>query len=109
GLPPPVADAPHARDVPDPYRHVRAARTARGARGARPVRGRLRALCGDHLCVHSPLRPPRRGGTTFTFSRSVTMRLDSRAFGLAAGAVAAVLFTLCALAVAIAPTWTTAV
>jgi hypothetical protein len=37
------------------------------------------------------------------------MRLDSRAFGLAAGAIAAALFTLCALAVAIAPTWTTAV
>ncbi len=37
------------------------------------------------------------------------MRLDSRAFGLAGGAVAAALFTLCALAVAIAPTWTTAV
>jgi 2TM family of unknown function (DUF5676) len=31
------------------------------------------------------------------------MRLDTRAFGLAAGAVAAVLFTLCALAIAIAP------
>ena len=37
------------------------------------------------------------------------MRLDARAFGLAAGSVAAVLFTLCALAVAIAPAWTTAV
>ena len=37
------------------------------------------------------------------------MRLDSRALGLAAGAVAAALFTLCAFAVAIAPTWTTAV
>lgn len=36
------------------------------------------------------------------------MRLDSRAFGLAAGTVAALLFTLCALAVAIAPAWTTA-
>lgn len=31
------------------------------------------------------------------------MRLDTRAFALAAGAVAAVLFTLCALAIAIAP------
>lgn len=37
------------------------------------------------------------------------MRLDSRAFGLAAGTVAAVLFTLCALAVALAPAATTAV
>ena len=37
------------------------------------------------------------------------MRLDSRAFGLAAGTVAAGLFTLCALAVAIAPAWTTEV
>ncbi len=37
------------------------------------------------------------------------MRLDSRAFGLAAGSVAGVLFTLCALAVALAPGWTTAV
>lgn len=37
------------------------------------------------------------------------MKLDSRAFGLAAGTIAAVLFTLCAMAVAIAPTWTTAV
>ena len=37
------------------------------------------------------------------------MRLDSRAFGFAAATVAAALFTLCALAVAIAPTWTTAV
>jgi hypothetical protein len=36
------------------------------------------------------------------------MRLDTRAFGLAAGAVAAVLFLLCALAVAIAPEVTTA-
>ena len=36
------------------------------------------------------------------------MRLDSRAFGLAAATVAASLFALCALAVAIAPTWTTA-
>ena len=36
------------------------------------------------------------------------MRLDSRAFGLAAGTVAAALFTLCALAVALAPTATTA-
>jgi hypothetical protein len=36
------------------------------------------------------------------------MRLDARAFGLAAGAMAAVLFTICALAVAIAPGPTTA-
>jgi hypothetical protein len=36
------------------------------------------------------------------------MELDSRAFGMAAGAVAAVVFTLCALAVAIAPGSTTA-
>lgn len=36
------------------------------------------------------------------------MRLDSRAFGLAAGTVAGTLFTLCALAVAIAPQATTA-
>lgn len=36
------------------------------------------------------------------------MRLDSRAFGLAAGTVAAALFALCALAVAMAPAWTTA-
>lgn len=35
------------------------------------------------------------------------MRLDSRAFGLAAGAMAAVLFTVCAFAVAVAPRWTT--
>ena len=37
------------------------------------------------------------------------MRLDARAFGLAAGAVAAVLFTICAAAVAIAPEATTAI
>jgi hypothetical protein len=36
------------------------------------------------------------------------MRLDARAFGLAAGATAAVPFTICALAVAIAPGPTTA-
>ena len=36
------------------------------------------------------------------------MKLDSRAFGLAAGVVAGALFTLCALAVAVAPAWTTA-
>ena len=36
------------------------------------------------------------------------MELDARAFGLAAGSVAAALFTLCALAVAIAPVPTTA-
>ncbi len=36
------------------------------------------------------------------------MRLDARAFGVAAGATAAVLFILCALAVAIAPGPTTA-
>ena len=36
------------------------------------------------------------------------MRLDARAFGLAAGATAAVLFTIRALAVAIAPGPTTA-
>lgn len=36
------------------------------------------------------------------------MRLDTRAFALAAGAAAAILFTLCALAVAIAPDPTTA-
>lgn len=36
------------------------------------------------------------------------MRLDARAFGVAAGATAAVLFTVCALAVAIAPGATTA-
>jgi len=36
------------------------------------------------------------------------MRLDTRAFAIAAGATAAVLFTLCALAVAIAPGSTTA-
>jgi 2TM family of unknown function (DUF5676) len=36
------------------------------------------------------------------------MRLDARAFGLAAGATAAVVFILCALAVAIAPEGTTA-
>ena len=36
------------------------------------------------------------------------MRLDARAFGTAAGIVAAVLFTVCALAVAIAPDQTTA-
>lgn len=37
------------------------------------------------------------------------MRLDSRAFGLAAAAMAAALFTLCAFAVAVAPAATTAV
>jgi hypothetical protein len=31
------------------------------------------------------------------------MRFDARAFGMAAGIVAAVLFTICALAVAVAP------
>jgi len=36
------------------------------------------------------------------------MRLDTRAFAIAAGTTAAVLFTLCALAVAIAPGPTTA-
>jgi hypothetical protein len=36
------------------------------------------------------------------------MRLDPRAFGVAAGIVAAVLFSICALAVAIAPGPTTA-
>jgi len=36
------------------------------------------------------------------------MRLDARAFGTAAGTVAAVLFTICALAVAVAPEPTTA-
>ena len=35
------------------------------------------------------------------------MRFDSRAFGLATGTVVAVLFTLCALAVALAPSATT--
>jgi 2TM family of unknown function (DUF5676) len=37
----------------------------------------------------------------------VTMKLDARAFGLAAGTTAAALFLLCALAVAIAPGATT--
>jgi hypothetical protein len=36
------------------------------------------------------------------------MRLDVRSFGMAAGIVAAVLFTICALAVAVAPDQTTA-
>ena len=36
------------------------------------------------------------------------MRLNTRAFGMAAGATAAVLFTVCSLAVAIAPDATTA-
>jgi hypothetical protein len=36
------------------------------------------------------------------------MRLDARAFGTAAGSVAAVLFTICAFAVAVAPEPTTA-
>ena len=36
------------------------------------------------------------------------MRLDARAFGIAAGTVAAALFTICALAVTIAPEPTTA-
>jgi hypothetical protein len=35
------------------------------------------------------------------------MRLDARAFGIAAGATAAVLFTVCSLAVAVAPSPTT--
>jgi hypothetical protein len=38
----------------------------------------------------------------------VNMKLDARAFGLAAGTTAAALFILCALAVAIAPGATTA-
>lgn len=37
------------------------------------------------------------------------MRLDARSFGLAAGAAAAVLFLICAVAVAIAPQATTAI
>lgn len=37
------------------------------------------------------------------------MKIEPKAFGLAAGAVAAILFTLCALAVALAPAPTTAV
>ena len=37
------------------------------------------------------------------------MRLDARAFGLAAGVAAAVLFVICAVAVAIAPEATTAI
>jgi hypothetical protein len=40
--------------------------------------------------------------------RKVVMRLDARAFGLAAGALAAVLFLVCAVAVAVAPDATTA-
>ena len=40
--------------------------------------------------------------------RPERMELDSRAFGLAAGSLAAALFALCALAVAVAPEWTTA-
>ena len=36
------------------------------------------------------------------------MRFDARAFGMAAGIVAAVLFTICALAVAVAPVPTSA-
>ena len=36
------------------------------------------------------------------------MKLDTRAFAIAAGATAAVLFTICALAVAVAPGPTTA-
>jgi 2TM family of unknown function (DUF5676) len=36
------------------------------------------------------------------------MRFDARAFGTAAGIVAAVLFTICALAVAVAPDQSTA-
>ena len=36
------------------------------------------------------------------------MRLDTRAFAIAAGTTAAILFTVCALAVAIAPAPTTA-
>ncbi|HEY3117066.1 MAG TPA: DUF5676 family membrane protein [Chloroflexota bacterium] len=36
------------------------------------------------------------------------MRLEARAFGMAAGIVAAALFTICALAIAIAPEATTA-
>lgn len=35
------------------------------------------------------------------------MRLDARAFGMAAGTVAAMLFTICAVAVAVAPEPTT--
>lgn len=36
------------------------------------------------------------------------MRLDARAFGVAAGVTAAILFALCAATVAVAPTTTTA-
>jgi hypothetical protein len=38
----------------------------------------------------------------------VIMRLDARAFGTAGGVVAAALFTICALAVAVVPDQTTA-
>ena len=37
------------------------------------------------------------------------MRIDARAFGLAAGVMSAGLFVLCAAAVALAPEWTTRV
>src|SRR5512147_2506531 len=40
--------------------------------------------------------------------RRVTMRLDTRAFAFAAGVTTAVLFVICALAIAIAPGPTTA-
>jgi membrane protein YqaA with SNARE-associated domain len=40
--------------------------------------------------------------------KELAMRLDARAFGTAAGIVAAVLFIVCALAVAVAPVSTTA-
>jgi hypothetical protein len=40
--------------------------------------------------------------------RSYRTELDSRAFGMAAGVVAGIVFTLCAFAVAIAPASTTA-
>jgi membrane protein YqaA with SNARE-associated domain len=46
------------------------------------------------------LTAPRKG--------KIPVRLDAKAFGLAAGMTAAVLFVLCALAVAIAPGPTTA-
>jgi hypothetical protein len=59
--------------------------------------GPLRPLEFAEAAIHS--RAPRV---------EVVMRLDARAFGIAAGIVAAALFTVCALAVAAAPEPTTA-
>lgn len=76
--------------------------TAAVQRAGRAVHGATSSAPGEGL------RPPRG----FTSNRSIPMRsdqlrLDATSFGFAAAIVAAALFTLCALAVALAPEWTT--